>query len=122
MTMHDAEWWWLDERQAVSLPELARVCGMSPAELGELVDDGVLVPASGAGAAACFTADLVHPLREAARVRAQFDLDLFTMGLLAGYLHRIELLEQQVRVLQGRVHAPPHSPRDGPATWREPHT
>ncbi|MBI5278046.1 MAG: hypothetical protein HY854_16470 [Burkholderiales bacterium] len=121
MSMQSPEWWLLDERQPVALAELARMCGMSPQDLVELVEYGTLVPCAGTGADATFTADYVHPLREAARVRAMFDLDLFTVGLVTGYLHRIEVLEQRLRAVQGQL--PAHVPRerDGPALWREAH-
>ena len=59
-------------------------------------------------------------LREAARLRAQFDLDLFTVALLLGYLQRIARLEHQLRSLQAHVPYPQHLPREGPAPWREP--
>lgn len=120
MSMQAPECWWLDERQPVALPELVRMCGISAEELSELVEYGALALAPGPDGA-CFTADYVHPLREAARLRGVFDLDLFTVGLLTGYLHRIEALERQVRAL--RAHAPLNAPhlRDGPQPWREPH-
>lgn len=121
MNTTSREWWLLDERQPVPLAELARMCGMSAPELAELVEYGALEPSASDAADTWFTADYVHPLREAARMRALFDLDLFSAGLLAGYLHRIELLERQVRALQGQVPGHGHPSREGPATWREPH-
>lgn len=109
------EWMWLDARETVAADELARMCGMTEAELGELLDYGILsVPSGGA-----FEAELVTPLREAVRVRVRYDLDLFTVGLIAQYLQRIEHLERELRALRG--HGPGHAQRDGPAPWHEPH-
>lgn len=110
------EWMWLDARLTVTAGELARMCGLSEADIGELVEYGSLATVEGGG----FTAELVTPLREAARLRARFDLDLFTAGLLAQYLHRIEQLERELRALRGRLHGE-HGLREGPAQWREPH-
>ena len=65
--------------------------------------------------------ELMPPLREAARLRADYDLDLFTVSLLLGYLQRIAQLEQQLRALNAHVPHPHTLPREGPTPWREPH-
>jgi hypothetical protein len=67
-----------------------------------------------------FRADVVAPLREAARLRALFDLDLFTSGLLLQYLRRIDTLERELRILEGSA-PQPRTERDGPTRWRGPH-
>lgn len=94
---------WLDAREVITLTELARICDLSPAELGELVDDGVLVPVEQARQERLFSAECVMPLRTAGKLRQDFDLDLFTVGLLLGYLNRIEALEHQVRTLKAHL-------------------
>jgi chaperone modulatory protein CbpM len=94
---------WLDAREVVTLAELARICALSPAELDELVDDGVLVPVEQARQERLFSAECVMPLRAAGKLRQDFDLDLFTVGLLLGYLNRIEALERQVRTLKAQL-------------------
>ena len=124
MEIKASDWAWLDTQRHVDQPELARMCGMSEAEVDELVDYGVLVPlANEAGRQ--FTAAVVPWLREAVRLRADFDLDLFTVSLLLRYLQRIVQLEHQLRSLQALLpqftHAM-HMERDGPTPWREPHT
>ena len=114
------DWTWLDAGAVIAQPELARMCGLSMAELDELVDYGALLPAASGAEGRTFSGEWVAGLREAARLRATFDLDLFTLALLLGYLQRIHRLEQQVRSLQ--AHAGPQLlPREGPAPWREPH-
>lgn len=94
---------WLDAREVVTLAELARICALSPAELDELVDDGVLVPVEQAKQERLFSAECVMPLRAVGKLRQDFDLDLFTVGLLLGYLNRIEALERQVRTLKAQL-------------------
>lgn len=96
---------WLDAREVIPLAELAQICALSPAELDELVDYGVLVPVEKAPQERLFSAECVMPLRAAGKLRQDFDLDLFTVGLLLGYLRRIEALERQVRTLKARLPA-----------------
>ncbi len=94
---------WLDAREVIPLAELARICALSPAELDELVDYGALVPVEEARQERLFSAECVMPLRTAGKLRQDFDLDLFTVGLLLGYLNRIEALERQVRTLKAHL-------------------
>lgn len=97
---------WLNERQVVTESELARICGMSRAELEELVDYGALaalVPLNGAQPERTFSTECVMPLRTASQLRHDFVLDLFMVAVLMVYLRRIESLEQQVRSLSGAM-------------------
>ena len=115
------EWTWLDPFRRIDQPELATLCSLTSAELDELVDFGALVPLVGEGGSRQFSASCVPPLREAARLRAHYDLDLFTVSLLLGYLQRIAHLEHQLRGLHAHLPNPPQLPREGPTPWREPH-
>jgi len=123
MHLTQAEWVWTDQRETVTAGELCAVCGLSTAELDELVDYGAIAPLAPAGQAErAFAADCVVPLRAAGRLRLDFDLDLFTVSLLLGYLRRIDALERQVRSLQAHLPAHAHLPaREGPGSWKEPH-
>lgn len=91
------EWDWLDPRKTVDLGELSLACGMSPAELGELVDYGALIPLESLQPVQIFSAECARPLSRACKLRADFHLDIFTVVLLLGYLTRIEVLERQAR-------------------------
>lgn len=123
MSAHVVEVAWLDARETVSRAELARACGLTEAELAELMEYGALRAAEGGSAAQpLFSADCVPALRRAGRLRRDFDLDLFAVALLLEYLNRIDLLERQLRSLQAQF--PKHVPqlhREGPQPWREPH-
>jgi len=114
---------WQDSRESLTKEELSAASGLGTAELDELVDYGSLVPLQdGASPERKFSAVCVAPLRTATRLRADFDLDLFTMSLVLGYLHRIEVLEREVAALRTRVPGHPHvTLREGPEPWREPH-
>jgi chaperone modulatory protein CbpM len=121
MVLEASEWSWLDPHRRIEQLELADMCSFTSAELDELVDYGALVPLVGEVGSRQFSASCVPPLREAARLRADYDLDLFTVGLLLGYLQRITQLEHQLRGLHGHLPIPPQLPREGPTPWREPH-
>ena len=92
---------WLNGRETVTESELSSVCAMSRSELDELVDYGALAPMNTAQPERIFSAKCVMPLRTASQLRCDFDLDLFTVAMLLGYLSRIELLERQLRSLSG---------------------
>src|SRR3954468_11203168 len=122
MATEAPDWTWIDPLRRVDQVELAQLCGLSSAELDELVEYGALAPATGRTfAGRQFSAACVAPLREAARLRSWYDLDLFTVSLLLGYLQRIAHLEQQVRQLNPPLPHPQPLPREGPTPWREPH-
>ena len=94
---------WLDAREAVTLAALAQICALRGDELDELMDYGALVPMQDVRQERLFSAECVMPLRTAGKLRQDFDLDLFTVGLLLGYLNRIETLERQVQSLQAHL-------------------
>lgn len=113
---------WLDARETLTRSELSLSCGLTEAELTELVEYGALRVQPAAGAEPVYSAECLPALRRATRLRRDLDLDLFTVALLLQYLDRIEVLERQVRSLRAQVsfHAPPTG-REGPQPWHEPH-
>lgn len=118
----DSDWSWLDARRSLAPEELAGLCRLTVAEIEELVDYGGLEPLPVPEGGLRFSGGCIGPLREATRLRADLDLDLFTVALLLPYLQRIEDLQHQLRAL--RAHLPHHGipPREeGPGDWREPH-
>lgn len=102
MSFNQSDIFSLDASTTITLSELAECCGLSAAELDELMDYNALVPLTGTPERA-FSAQWVTPLRTAAQMRLDFDLDLFTVAILLGQLIQIELLERQVRSLQAQV-------------------
>ena len=100
-----AEWMWLDERTTVTLSELSRFCAISPTEVDELVEYGALLPLVQEREELVFSAQCIAPLRTAGKLRLDFDLDMFSVAMLLGYLNRIEALERQVRSLQAHLPA-----------------
>jgi len=108
MTQEQDQWRWLDTRETVTQAELSHCCGISEAELDELVDYCALVPVTITSTCMdrAFSAQWVVPLRHVAKLRLDFDLDLFTVAILLGNFNRIEALERQVLSLQALL--PPH--------------
>lgn len=112
---------WLDARETVSFSELAQACEMTPVELEELMELGALVPLERTENEYVFSAECVMPLRDAGKLRMDFDLDVFTVALLLGYLHRIDVLERRVKSLEAQLPRHAHHPsREGPDLWHEP--
>jgi chaperone modulatory protein CbpM len=114
---------WLDARETVTVAELSRACGLSAAELDELIEYGALAPLRRSETERVFSAECIVPLRTAGRLRHDFDLDLFAVAILLGYINRIEDLEREVKSLRARLPRQPHTVHrdDGPEPWREPH-
>jgi chaperone modulatory protein CbpM len=96
------EWTWLDNRETVSVSELSEVCGLTAAELGELVDYGALAPVAMDQEVHVFRASWVSPLRIASKLRRDYDLELFSVAMLVGYLSRIETLERELQALRAQ--------------------
>ena len=114
---------WLDARETLTAIELSRVSGLTASELDELIGYGALAPLDRTTTATLvFSAACVTPLRKAVRLRRDFDLDLFMVGMLLDYLQHIEKLERQLHSLKAQwpkhAHAPQH---EGPQPWHEPH-
>ena len=113
---------WLDARETVTVTELSRVSGLTQPELEELVEYGALAPVQRTQTTLVFSAACVAPLRHAVRLRTDYDLDLFMVGMLLDYLQRIEDLERQVRSLKAQLPKHAHAPQhEGPEPWHEPH-
>lgn len=92
---------WFETHTQVTLIEVARSSGLPEPLLRELVEYGALTTEEGDRLpAAC-----VGRLREAARLRADLELDTPSLALVLSYLERIEALEARVRWLtaQGAV-------------------
>jgi chaperone modulatory protein CbpM len=97
---------WLDEGATITITELSRACALSPEELDELVGYGAIEPLRAPQREPLFAADCVMPLRAAARLRRDFDLDLVAISLLLDYQQRIDGLERRLRSLEARLPAP----------------
>ena len=116
MTLQRTEWMWLDDSDTVTLVELSRASGMTVADVDELVEYGALLPLEAAPQERLFSAQCVTQLRTAGKLRLDFDLDLFAVAMILGYLNRIEALERQVRTMEAHRPAQGHSAPLEPVT------
>ena len=94
---------WLDGRETVTVTELSHACALSAAELDELVAYGALAPLHATPQETLFSAQWVMPMRTAARLRRDLELDLYSVAIMLGYLERIDGLESELRSLQARI-------------------
>jgi chaperone modulatory protein CbpM len=83
----------LRPEQACALDEFARTAGLQESEVRELMQYQLLAPGA-------LDMRMALALRQAVRLKNDFDLDLFTTGLLAGYIERVSELESELRKLQ----------------------
>ena len=128
MTYLQVEIEWPEATRTITLHHLADACGLGTAELDELVEYGALQPLptldadsgsspatdcptdtqandtqAGDDSQTCtrlFSAAFIAPLKVAGRLRRDFDLDLFSVGLLLEYLCRIDMLVHQLLWMQ----------------------
>lgn len=100
---------WLDTGESLNSAELSRICGMSSAELEELVEYGALSPLDPNQSESQFPAHCIPRLRTAGKLRRDYDLELFTVVILLDYLNRIATLEAQLISLQASNAAPGRS-------------
>jgi hypothetical protein len=91
---------WLDASESLNLTELARTSEMSVEDLSELIEYGALTPLPTSAQETRFSAQCLAPLQAAAKLRRDYDLDLFATGILMDYIRRIEALEGQIRSMQ----------------------
>jgi len=88
----------LEEGQALTLAELARISGLESSEVLELVEFGVLETRNGDPPR--FTLSSVSLARTAGRLRRDFGANPAGIALALTYLQRIEELEARLRELE----------------------
>jgi chaperone modulatory protein CbpM len=108
MTFIQVEWAWMGTdtgtRETINQQDLSHCCGLAESDLDELIEYSALVPAERTSDIPhTFSTEWIAPLREAGKMRADFDLDLFTVALLLAKMSRIEILEREVLVLQAQI-------------------
>jgi len=92
------------QASSVCLRDLCVACAMSAADLHELMDYGALAPLEPSDAEPQFAISYIEPLRTAAILRRDYDLDLFVVVILMDYLQRIVQLEAQLHTLQAQTY------------------
>jgi len=99
----DQDFMWVNEYREVSIVEVSRFCGLSEAEIGELVEYGALIPSDTQEHELRFRAECLDRLRRASRLCHDLELELPAMALVLSFLERIDTLEAQVRQLSAQL-------------------
>jgi chaperone modulatory protein CbpM len=94
---------WLEEHAELTLAQLAELSRLSEADLLELIECGVIVPADPRPAQMRFGAPSIVAARTASRLRRDFELDAHAVALAITLLDRIRDLEAQVQDLLARM-------------------
>jgi hypothetical protein len=93
----------LDDLTDVTWLELVGASGLPEGELRELVQYGAVVPRDPGAPAWTFEARWIKVVRDAGRLRQDFELDPHSVSVLLCYIERIENLEAEVRRLRAQL-------------------
>jgi len=102
MKIDQTELIWLDEHHEVSMDELLALTGLTSEALQHLLEIGALVANNQnevdmATSELRFSSDSVVSIRTLSRLKADFELEQNSLGLMLVFLERIRKLELQLR-------------------------
>ena len=89
--------------ESIVLLELESASGLTRAEIVELVEYGVFAPQGAGPEDWRFPEDALALVRDAASLRAAFDLGAPGLALLIAYRERLAELERRIRELECRL-------------------
>ncbi|MES2756013.1 MAG: chaperone modulator CbpM [Pseudomonadota bacterium] len=92
---------WLDEAEVCAMEHLIEVSGLSLEEVEDLVVSGVIWPAGATRQSRRFHLVHVATVRQARRLRDDFELDSNGLALAMTLLQRIGVLEQALSMHPG---------------------
>lgn len=96
MSIYVSETIWLNETEVCTLQHIEHTSGLSLAELQELVNCGLIEPASEDPAQQMFHLQAIVVARTARRLRDDFELNSQGMVLALNLLRRIQVLEAEI--------------------------
>ena len=94
---------WLDEHNTITFSELAELSGMSPDDINDLIDHGVIAPVEAETGQVIFHAHYVITAKTARRLRNDFELDTRGVALAMTLIERVQELEAQLHALSARL-------------------
>ncbi len=105
MQIDQTEFIWLDEHHEVSMEELVDLTGLSLEVLQHLLEIGALVANNQAEVDMAtselrFSSHSIVSIRTLSRLKADFELEQNSLGLMLVFLERIRKLELQLRGLE----------------------
>lgn len=92
---------WLDDQGVCQIEQLAELSGLSPEEIADLVEVGVLEPVDRQAQPLSFTLRHIVTVKTAKRLREDFQLDRSGLAVALTLLRRIHALEAEIRMLRG---------------------
>ncbi len=87
---------WLNDSDCCGIEHLAELSGLSIEEINDLIDNGVIAPATTAAAPQSFQLSAVVLVQTARRLRDDFQLDSRGISLALTLLRRIRELEDEM--------------------------
>ena len=94
---------WIEKRERVSVDALARISGLSEAEVTALVEYGALLPVDPDDTQPMFEQTCVKSMKTAGRLRQAFDLEPDALALTLSLIERIRDLQEELRRLRVRM-------------------
>ena len=93
----------LDSITTVTWVELLTASGLPESDLRDLVRYGALSPRDPDAPQWTFEAHCLVVARTAQRLRHDFELDVYALSVVLGYVERIESLETEIRTLRAKL-------------------
>jgi chaperone modulatory protein CbpM len=91
---------WIEKRERIGVDALARISGLSEAEVTALVEYGALSPVDPDDATPMFAQTCVTSVKTAGRLRQAFDLEPDALALTLSLIERIHDLQDELRRLR----------------------
>ncbi|NYT69953.1 chaperone modulator CbpM [Pusillimonas noertemannii] len=103
MKTHITESVWLNASDICSFEHVVEVSGLSPQELRELVETGVIEPSNDDPGNYFFHTQCIVVARKARRLRDDFELDTRGLAVALNLLRRVDDLESEIARLRARL-------------------
>jgi hypothetical protein len=91
---------WIEKRERIGVDALARISGLSEAEVTALVEYGALLPVDPDDTPPMFAQTCVTSVKTAGRLRQAFDLEPDALALTLSLIERIRDLQEELRRLR----------------------
>ncbi|MDB5728451.1 MAG: hypothetical protein JWR25_2135 [Noviherbaspirillum sp.] len=103
MKVNVTEWIWLNDQEDCTVQYLGEVSGLTPEELEDLIDNGVITPVDDKAQPKSFRLQHVVTANLARRLRDDFELDRHGVALALTLIKKIEELEAELNEARARL-------------------
>ena len=94
---------WLNDTEVCQIGQLVEISGLSMEEIMDLIDSGVIAPATPATQPPTFQLQYIVTVKLARRLRDDFTLDRHGLALALTLLRRIEALEARLTLAHAHL-------------------